>query len=133
MLLRKVLKQWFRWNIIYSETFLIPMVFYHCSLIKHREMLLNLTPHAHLRPALYRLYLMCQHVGSRCEGHAVWTFVSATCSFGHRVSVRCLYRWHSRHSRNRVDSYVDERLYVHVTLLYTFCGECSSLWLHLTM
>ena len=83
--------------------------------------------------ALYRMYLMCHHGRSRCDGHAVWTFVSTTCSFDHRISVWCLYRWHSR---SRVDSYIDERLYV--TLRYTFrsycaCGECSSLWLHLTM
>ena len=50
MLLRKVLKKWFRWNIFYSETFLILMVFYHCSLIKHRKMLLHLTPHTSRTP-----------------------------------------------------------------------------------
>ena len=133
MLLRKVLKQW-RWNIIYFETFLILMVFYHCSLIKHREMLLHLTPHAHLRPSLYQLYIMCHHGGSRCEGHAVWAFVSVTCSFEHRVSVWCLYRWHSR---GRVGSYhVEEMLYVTLRYIFrSFCawGECSSLWLRLTM
>ena len=80
MLLRKVLKQWFRRNIIYSKTFLLLIVFYHCSLIRHSEMLLRLTPHAHLGPALYRLCLVCHRGGSRCEGHAVWTFVSAACS-----------------------------------------------------
>ena len=43
-------------------------------------MLLHLTPHAHLGPALYRLCLICHRGGSRCEGRAVWTFVSAACS-----------------------------------------------------
>ena len=127
MLLIKVLKQWFSWNTIYSETILILMVFYHSSLIKHREMLLHLTSHAHLRPALYRLYLMCHHGGSRCEGHAVWTFVSATCSFDHRVSVWCLYRWHSR---GRVGSYhVDERLYVTLMYIRSFCVWCVSFFM----
>ena len=133
MLLRKVLKQWFRRNIIYSETFLLLMVFYHCSLIRHSEMLLHPTPHAHLGPALYRLCLNCHRGGSRCEdmlfGHSFPPH-----ALDHRVSVRCLYEWRGR---NRVGSYqVDERLYVtsRCTLrYYCACGACSSLWLHLTM